>query len=1298
MRNTLLKTIALGLLLAASARAGTTFINFDTDPTGTGLYQDIGSGQWRGTGGNPATGGYLSVTDALNGQSATLIFKDFDTNLVVKAFSFSMDVRIGNGTARPADGFSVNYARAGDPVLDKADGSGFACSPTGECGLPEEGTTTGMAIGFDSWFSGGADVIGISVRVDNLIITNIAYPTLNGACNDLTSLQTGPMDGTGSPDVLCWQPFTVNVDADGTVDVTYKGQVVVTNFPTTYFPSAGRMVFAGRTGGANQNHHVDNMLIVTIPADKPIIGQANGHAGGFKVQIADSGTTANTNTISLTFDSAPVTPTSITKVGTTTTVSYQNTTTFLASGSVHAVGVSFQDSAGSPVSGNRAFTVPPYVLIPASYAIPAPATTPGMNVGVYQIDFTRGPGDVNSIANAEQQWARGFIDPGTSLPYPNVASPPTTNVNWVNWEQMAGDVGTTPPFADNFNSLEPAAAPIPNDPIPGIPIPGAGTIGPDGTDMIVAEVTTYLRLSRGAYRMGVNSDDGFKVAVAPGAPSPSGLVVGSFNGGRGAADSIFDFVVETAGDYPFRLLWWEGGGGANVEWFTVNLDTGEFVLVNHTNPNSVKAYRVGQGRAYVKSLLPANRYTGAQSTPTVKIELVDDLTTVVNGSISLSIDGSTVTSAINKVGTTTTVTWTPSTPFAFASTHSGTLIWTESTSPTPTSWTNNFSFTVRLLTASDLPTNSFWIEAEDFDGPGDTTAQATANVMPYAGGAYDTLGSRHDIDYHANDTGPFTGTNPDAWNYRTGIPAEPNGPGRYVPMDPQTTGGTLDVQRANNFEATANWKIGWADSGEWYNYTRTVPNGIYKAFVALSHGDPAGTRDSLRGSLSKVTAGLGTSNQTVVALGSFNAPSSGGWGNDNLVPMKAPDGSDAVFKVISSPTTLRFNTASGDFDWFALAPVTGITPKVTAAAPLKNAAVRRDATLNFTIEDFSTAVNLSTVKLFFDGADVTAGATITKPADITTVTYDPPGLMGIASAHTYSLVFSDNGTPVTTQTNSSSFTVHIYPTAGSFLVEAEDFNFGGGQHQVLADTMPYLGGAYTNLGAVLGVDYNDNDGLDSRPYRNQFVAGQNVNHDPNATAGTLDTDRGEWSVTANYKIGWTGTGNWYNYTRSFPANTYQVWVALSYNGLAAGQLHGRLEQVTSDPSQTNQTVAALGTFDAPGSGGWGANNLVQMKDGGGNAAVISLSGVQTVRFNTDSGDYDYLMFVPGVPPLGFNAPVASGGNVTISWTGTGTIFLQQATALTGNASLDWSDVPGNPTSPFPVTPGATAQKFYRLRQ
>jgi hypothetical protein len=60
----------------------------------------------------------------------------------------------------------------------------------------------------------------------------------------------------------------------------------------------------------------------------------------------------------------------------------------------------------------------------------------------------------------------------------------------------------------------------------------------------------------------------------------------------------------------------------------------------------------------------------------------------------------------------------------------------------------------------------------------------------------------------------------------------------------------------------------------------------------------------------------------------------------------------------------------------------------------------------------------------------------------------------------------------------------------------------------------------------------------------------------------------------------------------------------------------------------------------------------------------------------------------------FNAPTISAGNVTISWTGTGT--LQEATNLTGNPS-DWTNVTGNPPSPFSVPISSAARKFYRVR-
>jgi hypothetical protein len=77
----------------------------------------------------------------------------------------------------------------------------------------------------------------------------------------------------------------------------------------------------------------------------------------------------------------------------------------------------------------------------------------------------------------------------------------------------------------------------------------------------------------------------------------SNFIVSEANVGRGAGGSIFDGThatinVPQAGLYPFRLLWMEGGGGANVEWYTVTAD-GQAALVNdRANPNALKAYRV----------------------------------------------------------------------------------------------------------------------------------------------------------------------------------------------------------------------------------------------------------------------------------------------------------------------------------------------------------------------------------------------------------------------------------------------------------------------------------------------------------------------------------------------------------------------------------------------------------------------------------------------------------------------------------------------------------------------------------
>ena len=109
-----------------------------------------------------ANDGYLVVTAAAGSQRSAIVFSDFDNGEVVQAFTFEGDFRIGNGTQNPADGFSVNYVRANDPVLaNVAEGATRARMATSgppvqtvRVTCPKKVTTTGISIGFDAWDSG----------------------------------------------------------------------------------------------------------------------------------------------------------------------------------------------------------------------------------------------------------------------------------------------------------------------------------------------------------------------------------------------------------------------------------------------------------------------------------------------------------------------------------------------------------------------------------------------------------------------------------------------------------------------------------------------------------------------------------------------------------------------------------------------------------------------------------------------------------------------------------------------------------------------------------------------------------------------------------------------------------------------------------------------------------------------------------------------------------------------------------------------------------------------------------------
>src|SRR5713101_7925062 len=439
---------------------------------------------------------------------------------IIGNFAIDLDLRLGGGTVLPADGMSINYARAEDPIFVLAgkngDNYGFACTPAGECGgyEAEEGTTTGLSVALDEWQSGAVsqgDVIGITIRVDGNIIANYAYPHLNGDSTDLTSLQTydGYMNGS-NPGIGQFVPLHAEVTKDGHVIVRYKlnpdgTQHEVTpagGLATTFAASPASLVIGGRTGGANSNDHVDNIHIVTAVSLRPIWGPIiNISPSQITWQIFDSPTVTfdPTSALAITLDGNPVTPDagSVVKNGATTsgTLSFPSSNP-LASGSTHTLAGAWTSSDGGKDSGSHNFLVRPYTQVPASYAtgthVDPTTDTPGFKVRIHQLPVPPWgyPGcDPNGNREMENQLADYFLDPTTGLPYDNQA-----------------DLTTVPPdeapdvyFADVINYGGGADGHFPTDnKIPGIP--SLNPIVHASSDWDAMDIEAFLQLKAGCYR------------------------------------------------------------------------------------------------------------------------------------------------------------------------------------------------------------------------------------------------------------------------------------------------------------------------------------------------------------------------------------------------------------------------------------------------------------------------------------------------------------------------------------------------------------------------------------------------------------------------------------------------------------------------------------------------------------------------------------------------------------------------------------------------------------------------------
>jgi hypothetical protein len=219
---------------------------------------------------------------------------------------------------------------------------------------------------------------------------------------------------------------------------------------------------------------------------------------------------------------------------------------------------------------------------------------------------------------------------------------------------------------------------------------------------------------------------------------------------------------------------------------------------------------------------------------------------------------------------------------------------------------------------------------------------------------------------------------------------------------------------------------------------------------------------------------------------------------------------------------------------------------------------------------------------------------------------------------------------------------------------------------------------------VAGVDYQRGNEGSSPLYR--LGEDPQVPMDVNYAEGW---GRGLTDLQINYKIGWIGGGQWYNFTRNIPAGRYNVYAGLSHGETGAGQLSGTLQRVTAGVTTANQTLEELGTFTGQGTGGWGVNRLVPLQVDGNNAVVEVTGGATTLRYSASNGDFDFLLLTPAPTerPEFTSIVLNPNGTITITWTGGGT--LEAGPSISG----PFAPVAGA-TSPFTFTPDPAVNTLF----
>jgi hypothetical protein len=490
----------------------------------------------------------------------------------------------------------------------------------------------------------------------------------------------------------------------------------------------------------------------------------------------------------------------------------------------------------------------------------------------------------------------------------------------------------------------------------------------------------------------------------------------------------------------------------------------------------------------------------------------------------------------------------------------------------------------------------------------------------------------------------------------------------YRPADSMNIDISGDYLRANLFLADrTDYEINPFNTGEWVNYTRNFTNGTYWIIARLA------TDINLSGVL---TMSMGNGDGTTNEVGTFTIAKGLGYTTFENIYLLDTNGNRANV-TLNGKTTLQV-TSGGNLlpNFFALVEAIVDLPIMTALYPDGTHPFEYTNALAFTVTSQGATFPTNGIKVNLDGFDVSSALQFSGSASNTTVVY--PDLLPNAIHTAIISVTNSLGHGILITDDFDTFSTNNY------MVQASDFDYNGGQFIPDADWYP---NAYAGFDAVTNIDYQHTTlGCEQYPYRpNGISQEQGLDY----LTPIFVSDGG-----IDYDLGCFGGGDWANYTRTYPAGNYFVYVRSA--GLGAYTMY--LERVVSGATTTNQTVAKLGDWGAVGINNTTHAWVPLTDDGLASPIVVSLNGLETLRITTPTGDCypNYFMLVP---TTGINTSASrQGASAVISFpTQTGVVYkVFSRSDLNSGAWSLLTSVLGN-GSVEPVTvPATAAAQFYQV--